>query len=203
MRIFGANDKFFLCEMNGIDICVALVLAWAVFAGWRRGAVLQLFSLAGIVGGIWLGVRYGAEAGRALGFCEELVRPGGFAVVLVAVMLVVGLLGQLLRRLFRFAGLGPLDVLLGIALSAAKWLLVLGVAFILLQRFDSGHTLIGERTAERSLAYGPLCRLSERVLPFFERYIEPLASFEAEEAPVEEKVSAEEDTPAANGYEWI
>lgn len=157
--------------MNGIDIAVGVVLAWAVFAGWRRGAILQLFSLAGIVGGIWLAARYGATVGMEFGFDEKLIRPGGFIVVIVASMLALGLLGQLVRKLFHFAGLGPVDVLLGIAVSLAKWLLLIGVLFNVMQRLDPDHNLISEKSADKSLTYGPICRLTQDILPFFQQFL--------------------------------
>ena len=56
-----------LPPMNTIDLVVYLVLALALFEGWRRGAILQICSLAGLVAGIWLAARYGAAVGTWLG----------------------------------------------------------------------------------------------------------------------------------------
>ena len=42
--------------MNAVDLIVCLVLALAVWNGWRQGFILQVCSLAGIVAGIWLAV---------------------------------------------------------------------------------------------------------------------------------------------------
>ena len=44
--------------MNILDIIVWLALAVAVFNGWRKGFIGKLFSLAGLVGGIWLALGY-------------------------------------------------------------------------------------------------------------------------------------------------
>ena len=49
--------------MSVIDLIVGLLMLWAVFNGWRQGLILQLCSLAGIVLGAWLGIRFGTEAG--------------------------------------------------------------------------------------------------------------------------------------------
>ena len=48
--------------MSVIDLIVGLLMLWAVFNGWRQGLILQLCSLAGIVLGAWLGIRFGTEA---------------------------------------------------------------------------------------------------------------------------------------------
>ena len=49
--------------MNTIDLIVCLILALAVWNGWRQGFVMQICSLAGIVAGIWLASRYGVYVG--------------------------------------------------------------------------------------------------------------------------------------------
>ena len=51
--------------MSVIDLIVGLLMLWAVFNGWRQGLILQLCSLAGIVLGAWLGIRFGTEAGAS------------------------------------------------------------------------------------------------------------------------------------------
>ncbi|MEG1611058.1 MAG: CvpA family protein, partial [Alistipes sp.] len=47
--------------MNGIDFILYLVMAFAIWDGWRHGVILQLCSLAGLVAGIWLAGRYDAR----------------------------------------------------------------------------------------------------------------------------------------------
>ena len=48
--------------MNTLDLIVCLVLALAVWNGWRQGFILQVCSLAGIVAGIWLAAQFGTRA---------------------------------------------------------------------------------------------------------------------------------------------
>ena len=42
------------------------MLVLAVWNGWRQGFVMQVCSLAGIIAGIWVASRYGAEVGAWL-----------------------------------------------------------------------------------------------------------------------------------------
>ena len=92
--------------MNAIDLIVCLVLALAVWNGWRQGFVVQVCSLAGVVAGIWLAAHYGGRVGAWLELDGEFAAAGGFAAVLVAVVLAVAVAARLVRRLCRFAGLG-------------------------------------------------------------------------------------------------
>lgn len=169
--------------MNGIDIAVGLVMIWAVVAGLRRGAVMQLVSLAGIVAGIWLAARFGTAVGHMLGFGPEWVRAGGFVAVLVVAMIVIGLLGQLLRRLFSAAGFGSLDRALGVAVSAAKWLLILSVAFVVLRKVDPRHGILPEKVVAGSVTYRPVSRIAEELLPFLDRIPPVTEQLPASESP--------------------
>lgn len=155
--------------MNTIDLIVCLVLALALWNGWRQGFIVQICSLAGIVLGIWLAARFGAEVGSLLRLDEEVAAAGGFVTVLVVVVLVVAVAARLVRRLFHFAGFGVADILLGVAVSVLKYLLVLSVLFSAFERINVDHSLIGAQTLETSRSYRPILRLSETLFPFVER----------------------------------
>ena len=78
---------------------------------------MQVCSLAGIIAGIWVASRYGAEVGAWLKLDETISAAGGFVVVLLAVVLLVAIAGRLVRKLCHFAGFGIADIVLGIVVS--------------------------------------------------------------------------------------
>ena len=102
-----------------------------------RGLILQLCSLAGIVLGAWLGIRFGTEAGALLHLDEEFAAAGGFLAVFVVVLIAVAIVGRLLRKVFHFAGFGIPDHLLGVAVSASQ------------DAADPGAALLGVRISEQ------------------------------------------------------
>ena len=106
--------------MNVIDLIVCLVLALALWNGWRQGFIVQVCSLAAIVLGIWLAAKYGAQVGVWMRIDARFEAAGGFAAVLVATVLAVAIAARVLRKLFHFAGFGLPDILLGIAVSVVK-----------------------------------------------------------------------------------
>ena len=161
--------------MNTIDLIVSLVAAWAVFNGWRRGFVLQACSLAGIAAGIWLAVHWGTEAGEWLRLDPDIRTAGGFVVVL-------------LKRLFRFAGFGVPDVLLGIAVSLTKYLLLLSVTFAAFDALNDDLEMVDRQTLRESKSYRPIVRLAE--------CFGPLSEWAAEQLPNHEPGSGEETDDA-------
>ncbi|MCH5335732.1 MAG: CvpA family protein [Alistipes sp.] len=149
--------------MNVIDIITLAFLAWAVYNGWSKGVIHQICTLAGIVLGIWLGVRYGAHVGALLHIGPEFAFAGGFAVVLVGVMIVVALLARLLRNIFHFAGLGTLDVLLGVLFSCIKMLLILCALFWVFDTLNGKMHLVSNDVLDGSRLYHPILGIADRV----------------------------------------
>ena len=162
-RIFVRESKMYV--VNPIDLIILLTLAVAVWTGWRRGFVLQVCSLAGLVAAIWIALRCGATVGGWLRLDPAIAAPGGFVAVFVAALLLVAVGARLLRGFFRFAGFGVPDIVLGIAVAAVKFLLLLSVLFAAFDRFDADRRWVSRETIEASRGYEPVKGLSERVFP--------------------------------------
>lgn len=166
MLIF--TDRNTRTTLNVIDLIVCLVLALAVWSGWRQGFIVQVCSLAAIVAGIWLASRFGPQLGAWLRLDDEVAGVGGFIAVFVVTILVVAIAGRAIRKLFHFAGFGVADIVLGIIVSAVKYLLVLSVLFSAFDALNVDYSLVEPRTLEQSKSYKPVMRLSASVLPFLE-----------------------------------
>ena len=87
-------------------------------------------------------------------------------------LLAAALLGRLCRKIFHFAGLGTLDILLGILISLVKWLLLLSALYSAFAALNRMTNLMEEGSLERSRSFTPICRISDRVLPFVGEAIE-------------------------------
>ena len=152
--------------MNIFDLIVCLVLLLALFNGWRKGLILQLCSLVAVVAAIWLALRYGVVVGAWLRLDAAYAEAGGFVVVLLVGILLVALAGRVVRKLFRFAGLGLVDILGGVLLAAAKYLLLLSLMFAAFERINVNNRLVGKEKIESSITYQPVRNLSRQILPF-------------------------------------
>lgn len=155
--------------MNTIDLIVCLVLVLAVWTGWRQGFVLQICSLAGLVAAIWLAAHFGAEAGRWLKLDESVSEAGGFVTVLIFVVILVAIGARVLRKVCHFAGLGVADIVLGVAVAALKYILLLGVLFSAFDKLNEDYSIVGPQTIEHSKTYKPIKDLAGSVMPFLDR----------------------------------
>lgn len=170
--------------MNILDIIVWLILALAVFNGWRKGFIGKLFSLAGLVGGIWLALSYGTRCGEALHMEGTTAVVAGFLIVLITVAVAANLIGRLVGKACSSIGLGGLDTLLGIFLALVEAVLLLGLSFKGLDYF--APTLISRETRKASKCYGPVMRVADGVFPTLGDYARKYLPQPKQEKPAEQ-----------------
>ncbi len=154
--------------MNIFDIIVYLSLAWAVFNGWRRGLLLQMLSLLAVVAALFFATQYGSELERILGIDIGVQGVVGFIVIFVAAMILIAVSGYVLRAVFRFAGLGAIDVLLGILFSVAKVALIVSVLFSWFDNANKSYEWASRECVAESRWYEPVKGITDKLTPYFE-----------------------------------
>ena len=156
--------------MNVFDVIVYIALAWAVFNGWRKGFLLQMLSLLAIVAAIYLAAEYGPTVGVMFGLEAPTASIVGFIVIFLAALVGITVLGHLMKAVFRFAGLGIADVVLGILLSVVKVGLILAVLFAWFDSVNKNYDWASKEVVEQSRWYKPLTGVVDKVTPYFEQF---------------------------------
>lgn len=153
--------------MNIFDLIVYIALAWAIFNGWRRGFLLQMLSLVAVVAAIYLGIRFGSELGVMLGMEGTTAQIGGFIAIFFGALIVIAVAGRLLRGVFRLAGLGIVDTLLGILFSILKVGLIVSVLFSWFAALNRDYKLASKEKISSSRWFEPVSGVIDRVTPYF------------------------------------
>lgn len=120
--------------MTGFDLCVLAILAISLMLGLWRGLVSEVLALAAWVLALLAGKVFASDVAPALaGFVKDptLQMIVAFALIVVAVILLVALIRFLLRELLRAAGLGVADRLLGACFGLGRGLLVVLLGVLL------------------------------------------------------------------------
>jgi membrane protein required for colicin V production len=119
--------------MTGFDYVVLAVLALSVVLGGWRGFVREALALLGWIAAFVLAITFAKPVAQQLAglVSQPEVRVVlAFAGIVFGTLIVAGLLGLLLAKLLRAAGLGIPDRALGAAFGLARGLLIV-VAFVL------------------------------------------------------------------------
>lgn len=106
--------------MNLLDICIMAICVVLALLGLLKGFVRQAVSIAGLILGHILAVRYNAEVQKLLQFDFPHAGVAAYLLALLAVYIAVRLLGLLIERWIRGTKLSGLDRLLGLLAGAAK-----------------------------------------------------------------------------------
>ncbi len=152
--------------MNWLDIVILVVVVISLSLGLRIGIIKAVLSLAGLIVGIILAGRYYAPLSEQLSFItqEGVAEVVAFAIILIGVMVIAGVLAKLLKWAASTVMLGWVNRLggavFGLVLGAllcgallATWVKFLGIAgvisestlaVILLDRFPAVLVLLPE-----------------------------------------------------------
>ena len=116
---------------------VAIVVLSTIIAA-SQGFLLEAFSLAGLILGLWLAFwNYRVLAvplARHIA-SEHVADALGFLLIALGVMIVVGLLGRAISRLAHTVGLGGLDSLLGAIFGVVRGCVLVVIAIIAIAAF--------------------------------------------------------------------
>lgn len=164
--------------MTVLDIILIAVLVWAVYSGAKKGFFVQLGGIVGIVLGIWLAFRFSGSVGEWLGIEGGIAWYVGFALIVLACILAIGILGWLAGKVFHLVGLGFLNRLGGVVLSLAKAVLILGALLMAFQAINRNVHIVGDRQFENSLLCEPIVRMTQAVVfPFLKRAVDTIDFF--------------------------
>jgi membrane protein required for colicin V production len=139
-----------------LDVLLALIVGLSLYGGFRAGlaraSVGMIAAIAGVLFGFWF---YGVPAAW---FRERLDSPlaanmFGFFIVFACTLIVGGLLGQLLSKVFKWTGLSWLDRILGAGFGLVRGVLV-AVAFIAILMAFTPRPVPNWMTRSALLPYG-------------------------------------------------
>ena len=151
-----------------LDIIILVILAYALFVGFRSGLVMQLTTLVAVAAGIWGAIHFSDRFELWLTDQVELGTMTGavsFALTFLLILIAVNLIGRLVTKTLDMAMLSMPNRLGGALLSAAKYALIISA---LIQSMDgAGITpyILPEQKRAESMLYEPIRTIAPTVIP--------------------------------------
>ena len=160
--------------MATLDLILLCCFIPGIIRGISKGFLEQALALAGIVLSVWAAFRFSAQVCTWLkpyvDVSETTLNVISFALILVAISLLVFLLAKLLTKVLETAMLGWLDKTLGLVFALAVNALVIGVFIILFDTVNLKFGLVKPEVLERSIVYTSLRDLSYLVFPYLKAF---------------------------------
>lgn len=167
-----------------LDIVFAVVLVLAVIKGYQRGLIVGLFSLVSVIIGLAAAVKLSAAVagyiGEAVKVSEEWLPVIAFALVFIAVVVLIRLGANAIEKAIEVVMLGWLNKLAGILLYVIIYTLVFSVLLFYAEQMK----LIQPATIEKSVTYSYVQPWGPKVIdglgsviPFFKDMFDELSAF--------------------------
>lgn len=163
-----------------LDIIILILLIYAAVRGYMSGFVVQSLTLVALVGGIWAGIKFNPVFSgwliKAFSLGEHIAPYVSFAVIFLAVIIVIHFIGVFITKAFSKTVLGGLNRIGGVLFGVAKMVFIISVVIFLIEKFDTNKSLISEKTATSSKLFNPIAKIAPAIFPHihFEEFKERL-----------------------------
>jgi len=155
--------------MNIVDIVLVIPLIWFGYKGFKKGFVIEIFSLLALFAGIYAAIHFSNFASDFLSnnikIRSEYLPVASFGLTFIGAVIGVHFLGKLVTKVIKMAALGLVNKLLGAVFSIVKILLIYGVLLNFVNTWNQKLDFIPEETIDESMLYVPIMSFTETVLP--------------------------------------
>ena len=156
--------------MNILDIIILICLVPSIIQGLRKGFISQAISIVSIVAGVWASANFANIVSdwlaQYLEAPEQVLRIVSFAIIMIVVFIILGLIGKLLHGIIQLVMLGWVNRLLGAAFAFAKAILILGVLILIFNSINANFNLVDAKVLEESVLYPIIKNISDTVFPY-------------------------------------
>ncbi len=154
--------------MNTLDIIILAVVALLTLLGLRKGFIISLATLAGLLLGIYLAMHFSQYAA---GVIERNFHPATFwlpilayAATFLVVLTGVYFIGKLVEKMVEMAGMSILNHLGGALIGFAKGVLIMSAALYLIALADPKETLLSPPAKQKSMFYRPVAAVVPTIM---------------------------------------
>lgn len=156
-------------SINYLDIFILICFIPAVIGGLMNGLVKQIASLAALVLGIWAGWHFSELLSQGIRIWfktdNNLINIISFAIIFIAVLLLVNLIGNALSKIVKVVLLGWLDRILGVIFGILKYCLILSVIFYFVTSLDNLYDIIPAHLFANSRLYQLIEPIAPSIIP--------------------------------------
>lgn len=159
--------------MNYLDIIIGILIILAAIHGYRKGFIHQLASLAALVLGIYLAVKFSQAIAPFIQShftsSQNTAKIISFLVIFIIVILLVHLLGKFLEKTFEEIELAPLNKIAGSIFSIAKAVFILSIILVLIRLTVISTSWPKTEDREKSYLYKPIESVAPFIFPYFKQ----------------------------------
>lgn len=145
--------------MNWLDVIILLPLLIGLVRGLMRGLVTELIAILAVILGcvgarIW-GPVFSHWIAQQVSWAQAVCDVIAYALLFLAIAVVLNLLGKLFSRLLKAIHLGFVNRLLGAIFGSLKWAIIVLTLVFLTDRLDQQFHFMKDSVKSKSVTYQP------------------------------------------------
>ena len=161
--------------MSTPDIIILICFLPAIISGITKGFIEQVIALVSLILGAWLAFKFSTVVSDWLKpyfeVSETVMNVISFAVIMVAVVLVLFVLSKILTGVTKLVMLGWLDKLLGLVFALLKAGLIIGILIILFDTLNVKFEFVEEKVLDESVLYAPIRDIAYMIFPYLKELL--------------------------------
>ncbi|MDO5442771.1 MAG: CvpA family protein [Bacteroidia bacterium] len=161
--------------METLDIIILVCFIPAIIRGLQKGFIEQAIALISLVLGAWMAFHFSSVVSAwlqpYLDVSETVLSVISFAVIMIAVVLLLFLLGRLLTGIVKLVMLGWMDRLLGLVFAILKAALIIGLAVVLFDTLNLKFEFVKAEVLDTSVLYNPIKDLAYAIFPYLKELV--------------------------------
>jgi membrane protein required for colicin V production len=149
--------------MNTLDIVILVIVSLLTLLGLKKGFIISLATLAGLLLGIYLAIHF---SHYAAGVIDRNFHPGSFwlpalayGLTFLVVLTGVWFVGKMVEKLVEATGMGVLNHIGGALLGFVKGVLIMSAILYLIALADPKGTILNPKIKETSIFYRPVAAI--------------------------------------------
>lgn len=161
-----------------IDVIILLCLGWGAYKGFKKGFIIQSFTILALVLAIWGGLAFAGMLEpfmkKHFGLSDLVCYVISFILIFALVIILVYTSGYLVTKVADIATLGMMNRLAGAAFGILANALILSVLILLFNRMNDKKHFIEKETIEKTYLYKPIGKVAPAIFPekFFKKLLE-------------------------------
>lgn len=151
-----------------IDLIILALLLGSLIHGFRKGLVLQVVVIAGLLLGTWAALAYADQWESLVAGWRaptSLVPVLSFVLVFGVVMIVVVLIAHLVHHLLHLTPLGLINRCAGAVFGFCTGLFAVSLFIVFLNKIDGHAHFLPKSVVEKSRLYGPVGEVAPFIYP--------------------------------------
>lgn len=155
--------------MNYLDILLFIPIIYAAWRGFKKGFIIELFTLLALLVGIYAGIHFSDMMSdilkEKLGLTSTYLPAISFTISFLGVGAMVFFGGKMLEKAIKVVALGPINKMAGLLFGALKMVFILSAAVVILESIDEKNDFFPQEQKDGSLLYHPIKQTSLSVIP--------------------------------------